>query len=62
MAKPIRWSAPIVSEDHPLANYDPPQGADCIADIPTEILNQLVLYYEGEEPLGEPIPDDVELV
>jgi hypothetical protein len=48
--------------EHPLHGYESPQQADCIADIPERILNQLVLYYNGEEPEGEPVPNDEELV
>jgi hypothetical protein len=49
-------------EDHPLRNYEPPPEADCIADIPERILNKMTLYYSGEEPPGEPVPEDEELV
>ena len=47
-------------DDHPLKNFK--TDADCIADVPEKVLNDLVLYYEGEEPEGESMPDDEELV
>lgn len=47
-------------DDHPLKNYK--TDADCVADVPERILNDLVLYYEGQDQIGEPIPDDEELV
>jgi len=55
-------SKPLYAEDHPLKDYEIPKDADCIADIPERKLNELILYYEGEEPEGEPVPDDEELV
>lgn len=50
------------SDDHPLRYYEPPDDADCVADVPPEVLNKLIEYHGEEEPEGEPIPKNEELV
>jgi hypothetical protein len=49
-------------EDHPLTDYELPEGTDCIADVPKEKLEELVEYYGDDVPEGEPIPRGRELV
>lgn len=48
--------------DHPLKDYTLPENTDCVSDVPVEVLDKLVEYYEGQEPEAEPVPEDEELV
>lgn len=48
-------------EDHPLQGYEVSTNADCVAEVPERVLNDLLLYYGGEEPEGEPVPRGREL-
>jgi hypothetical protein len=49
--------------DHPLVVGDV-EVDDCIALVPSEVLDELVDYHtdRGGVPAGEPVPDDEELI
>lgn len=54
---------PELPDDHPLAAYADAE-LDCAADVPAEVTDRLVAWYEEHDPdvlAGQPIEDGTEL-